>query len=113
MPTTINIEYSKAVNITTGETWITIKSGNTILEGENPIEAFKKILEDNNACHHLAAQPQVRQQQKESIGTDEDIYAMMDKCTTVEELKGWFLPANTNGKSLLYYNNKLKQLSNG
>jgi len=109
MPTTINIEYSKAVNITTGETWITIKSGNTILEGENPIEAFKKILEDNNACHHLAAQPQTIQK-KESIGTDEDIYSLMDNCKTVKELEAYRLIAVLKNSTAEFYNKKLNEL---
>lgn len=106
---TISKEYIDDFNL---RSWLNIELPASFPETDNPIPAFEEALAKVRQMYSIA-EGKATNPQKENIGNDEDIYALMDKCKTVEELKSYFLVANVNGKSLLHYNNKLKQLSNG
>jgi hypothetical protein len=97
----------------TGERGVSREFFADISPNEDPIAANLELEKKIDDCNRALLETPVIPA-KENIGTDEDIYAMMDKCKTPDELiSNWQVLARQKKSTFEFYNKKLNQLTNG
>jgi len=120
MPLYTDIRISASIETITNadynlRRWDKAELGANLLEGESPVEAAneaKKVMLE--IIGNKNADIQVHFKEHQPVGKDEDIYAGIDRCTNVPDLrKEWEFVAKQKKSTLEFYSKKINQLING
>lgn len=102
------------------ECWATKEIAGDLTPNEDPQQAYKELdnivlhAHSNSIGNGLVIQQNTRKHSlEEPLYPDVNVISAMDKCTTPDELKTYGTYMKLTEKEQEFYNNKLKQLSNG